>query len=145
MKTLIYSIIALCIISIYACSNSSGGGSNPVVPEEEAHPDIVGKWHKHDIYSDPRNIEYWHLSSTTNSLTTGLINLADTVYRRCKFVGTWNGNTFRGSYQRAVGDGTEFIGEFMQVTFTGSTMSGFTVDSTWQGNYPHTEFDGYKL
>lgn len=145
MKTLIYSIIALSIISFYACSNSSGGGSNPVVPEEEAHPEIVGKWYKHDIGSDPHNIEYWQLSSTTNSLTTGLINLADTVYRYCKFIGTWNGNTFRGSYHRPQSGNTIYAGQFMQITFTGSTISGFWVDSSWAGNYPHVEFDGYKL
>jgi len=143
MKTLIYSIIALSIISFYACTNSSGGGTT--APEEEAHPEIVGRWYQHDIGSDPHNYENWQLSSTSNSLTTGLIGTGDTVYRYCKFIGTWEGKTFRGSYQRPVSGGTQFIGEFMQVTFTGSTMSGFRVDSSWPGSYPHVEFDGYKM
>ena len=140
MKTLIYSIFALTIISFYACSNSSGGGT--VAPEEELYPELAGKWRQHYIGSDPRNIEYWRISTTSNTLSIGVYGLGDTVYRYEVFTGSWEGKTFRGVY-RMPHNPPYNDPEFMQVTFVGSTMNGFTVDSLY--SLKHVEFDGYKL
>jgi hypothetical protein len=136
MKTIIYSIIALSIISFYACSNSSGGGT--VVPEEEGglFPELEGKvWLMHPPDSDPHLKEYWMFSTRPNGLTIHYMNhylspqgMKDTLVGSEVYKGSWEGKIFRGNCTPYYTNGIR--GAFIQISFVGSTFSGFHVDTT---------------